>query len=1578
MRRLKRIPSKADQDGDAPSEVAPGRALLSRWTFGSHITRRPSAASAAPSIPHAAKGPFGLTTLHQPLLKEPTAHIVFVHGLGGGSEHTWSKGNMMWPRDLLPVQDPFQSVTIHTFGYDSDFKKRSILDIHDFSKSLLGSLKDSPSVLENKSPIILVAHSMGGLVIKKAYTIARRMSGYEDLAYRIKSMFFIATPHRGSNHAQILSNILHLVSGPRLFLKDLERGSAVIITIIEEFVRFAGDIQLHSFYETKPLSITGVGKILIVEKDNAVLGYENERSEPLHGDHRSICKFDSADDPNFKILHQALAHAISDVSSSTQKLQEENTMQHRKLLSEIFNIYEPPEDDLYRVASERVPGTCSWLHGKESYRNWVVEEEPHILWLRGPPAAGKSFVSGSIIEELRGSGHKVPFFFYVYGDTSKSMISTFLLSIAWQIAVLYPEVERKVLDILTNNPTLPKASDFRTIWRKLWSQGILMAGTDSKKLPFIIVDAVDECRLDQDLVQLLLKVVESGTAKVFLTSRHDPDYYHISSRFISQLDINMEDTQRDISLYLDQYTDTVDETVRRVIMYKTNGCFLWAVLVVGRLMGCRTRQAILRTVHEDPEGMDQLYARIVQTMSNRDVAEHILTWVACAIRPLTLEEMEYAVSLHTEEDRESIRAIITRNCYDLVYINAKGQIRMRHSSAREFLLRNDINNEQPGFTIDSKQGHKMLTLACLRYLTGPEMKGKQKRKMSVNTKPRSAFVSYASIALYGHLNSTSAQDEEVLHALATFLRSTNLLAWIEYLSQQKRLEVILDTAQSLRSFIRRKSKRDLLLGEDVVVVNDWVIDLVKLATKFGRQLLQHPESIFRYIPAFCPSNTMPYKQFATGPNILSVCGISATTWDDCLTSVTIRNKMTATGHVNENSSGTVQSSKNVPQPRVPRVSALAASDKAFALGTSDGRVVIFNEKTCLEERMIESSATIPIQILQFASVKSYLACVNNRSIQLWNTETWECLLTVPVGKRCLGITFIDNDQLLLAALKDNKLLTINLVDMNVKDQTGWAVGLAEEYGRKLLGKDPLSVAFHPEMDLLAVVYRGSDIIIWNYEEEDIYRIYNFDRGLVQALGEPFAAVMGMAFSRLPQSSLLAASYNVADLVLFDTLDGKIKARVSNVGALSLLTSSPDGRTLAGAGHDGTIALFDFETLRWLYRIRMVEPGITGLTFSADNTRLLDTRGRGRSCRVWDPPALYRREIPKESTRTPSSYSGDSDYAETNTTQDAALVTAVVCDETGDFFFVGKDDNTVSVYSASNGVLIKQLLTHGTSILKLVYTPANRTLTSVDTAGCLMASRIDRVGLQWDVNTIFTHQTTGTGIQHFLCNSDSTRILVCANDQANVHSVLNPSTVSRPVNCGDLGPYCWAQHPSRPELLLLISRDTAFLYSWRDLIKTGLEDGILLTTSLLPELTIQSALSILDGSILALSYSGAATFAAKPYLFCYESESFGEDSTSVSHLESLQTLCEKIEHIIGTFHKRLVFLNVNGWICSVKIQGFGAPDSISHHFMPPSDWMKTSRDFLIRVSELGDLLFAWKGEVAVVKRGLERSFDLLDD
>lgn len=119
------------------------------------------------------KGTTGLAVLHCP--PEPEIDLIFVHGLGGNSRKTWAKDAQFWPQEWLPKDPSFAKVRIHTYGYDPDYLKGrdDCLNIHHIGKSLLGAISNSPGIIGSETQIIFVGHSMGGMITKKAYILAR-------------------------------------------------------------------------------------------------------------------------------------------------------------------------------------------------------------------------------------------------------------------------------------------------------------------------------------------------------------------------------------------------------------------------------------------------------------------------------------------------------------------------------------------------------------------------------------------------------------------------------------------------------------------------------------------------------------------------------------------------------------------------------------------------------------------------------------------------------------------------------------------------------------------------------------------------------------------------------------------------------------------------------------------------------------------------------------------------------------------------------------------------------------------------------------------------------------------------------------------------------------------------------------------------------------------------------------------------------------------------------------------------------------------------------------------------------------
>ena len=125
-------------------------------------------------------------------------------------------------------------------------------------------------------------------------------------------MYFLATPHRGSDLAGTLDTILKVTYGHKVFVSELKRKSISVETINDSFRHYVGNLHLTSFYETQPLAKFAF-QAMIVEKDSAILGYPNEQAIPLDADHRGVCKFLSPNDADYKTLRNALSATVDKI-----------------------------------------------------------------------------------------------------------------------------------------------------------------------------------------------------------------------------------------------------------------------------------------------------------------------------------------------------------------------------------------------------------------------------------------------------------------------------------------------------------------------------------------------------------------------------------------------------------------------------------------------------------------------------------------------------------------------------------------------------------------------------------------------------------------------------------------------------------------------------------------------------------------------------------------------------------------------------------------------------------------------------------------------------------------------------------------------------------------------------------------------------------------------------------------------------------------------------------------------------------------------------------------------------------------
>ena len=1283
----------------------------------------------------------------------------------------------------------------------------------------------------------------------------------------------------------------------------------------------------------------------------AVLGYPNEQSTYLNADHRGVCKYVDQTDPNYQTVRNALASTIDRVITSVILSRNEINQDERRRLGGYLGVSDAPEEDFLDIDSLRLNGSCEWLIEKNNFMDWRDSANTQLYHISAKPATGKTVLSGKVVRHLRDLNRDIAFFFFDYRNKVQTTISSFLLSMAAQMAHMHSGVLQAALAICEIDDQLREA-DYRTIWRKLFIGGILR--TSFARPQFWVIDALDECRTGSDLLLLLLKVIEMRcNIRILLTSRDHFESHrqaiHTKVAVICE-EILESDTKSDIALYLEANMDrlpSIDKNDKDImvakILEKSAGCFLWVSLILQELKQAHTSTEIRQVLEDVPSDMNDLYSRILDSMSRappygKVLAKAILTWVVSSSRPLTTDELYQALQIDIKDNIDDIKSSIESRCGQFVYIDTQSRVQMVHQTARDFLLGSSDFSE---FGVDKTVGHMRLLKTCLEYLNGPEMRGPRYRKLNARNivQNRGSFVDYACNSFFDHIIHVSSQDDEVLLIVGKFLRSSNVLSWIEYIAQYSDLHRLIQAANVLKQFLEKRLQHPAPVGPEYVLLECWATDLIRLVTKFGNNMKASPSSIHHLIPPFCPPETAARGLFAASTRDITVVGLSSTSWDDCLSTIVD------------------------PQEQY---TALTCSDNFFAVGTSSGKIMVYNEMTCQQTRILEHLE--PVKLLQFGRNLDIFISSGARKICLWDTLSWQQVWELKTPQQCMSLLLLEEDQLLLGALKNNNLVVWDLAEGTLRDTADWTQDL--ESLQSHVFRRPIAAAFCMESGLLAVIYRGQDIILWDLDRDVLHDTYSKtgSSSLSTSKDKTAGVTAGVVFSATPNATLLVAGYSDGDLVLFDISEGTVKEKAP--ADAQTLACSPDGRTLASGDSSGTIQLFDFETLRLLYRIKSDEYCIKELTFSADSHRLLDIRGS--ECRVWDPVVLVRQDDKEENSDMVSFTTAPQEVL-MESSENVTLITSMVSDPEGTAFFCGKEDGSVYLFETKTGRQTQKLFSHarGVSIVSLFFDTESNALSGIDNASRVKSHRLKHREETWEATDILIDYRAGAAVSQVLTNQGATLILICTakSDMLLSISPNDESPVVESISWGDRGPSMWVTHPLNQQWLIHIMDNVAHLYEWQTLRRVTGPEGILLEGSVLPELAMRSITPCFDNTVIATMFGQDLRPQSKSKLLLWNACDFAINSKIAAPIPKYHALADQVKTLIGDDGQKLVFLRGDNWICSADSESADS-NVYSRHFFLPADWLTNNMKLMIKVTHGGDIIFVKRDEVAVIKRGLD--------
>ncbi|SED04793.1 Tetratricopeptide repeat-containing protein [Amycolatopsis tolypomycina] len=213
----------------------------------------------------------------------PTLDVVFLHGLGGDARTTWATGEAFWP-DWLGQDVPGAAVWL--VGYAASpvgwFGPRA-MPLQDRAGNVLAALQNEGV---GERPLVLVAHSMGGLVAKQMLRYADASPAYASFAAAARGVVFLATPHFGADMATFLKH-LKLVLRTTAAIDDLQRNAAHLRDLNFWYRHWAHRTGIRNLVFFEAYSRWGVQ---VVDAGSADPGLAGVDPIAVDADHLTICK----------------------------------------------------------------------------------------------------------------------------------------------------------------------------------------------------------------------------------------------------------------------------------------------------------------------------------------------------------------------------------------------------------------------------------------------------------------------------------------------------------------------------------------------------------------------------------------------------------------------------------------------------------------------------------------------------------------------------------------------------------------------------------------------------------------------------------------------------------------------------------------------------------------------------------------------------------------------------------------------------------------------------------------------------------------------------------------------------------------------------------------------------------------------------------------------------------------------------------------------------------------------------------------------------------------------------------------
>ncbi|KAL8688517.1 MAG: hypothetical protein Q9218_005593 [Villophora microphyllina] len=1556
--------------------------------------------------PHA--DPLGLTVLYQPDESTPAVNIVFVHGLGGTSQKTWCRNRdteYFWPREWLPLEKGISQARILSFGYNAHFAssgRENILNITDFAKDLLFGMRfglgsDSQELEIGKVPTVFVAHSMGGLVVKKAYILAQHDAHYEEIMGSTRAILFLSTPHRGTNLAELLNRILSVSvfnHSTKHYIAELKQNSPALQDINEQFRNLAPHLEIFSFFETQQTAV-GPRKMMVLEKDSSILGYPYEVSKPLDADHHNVCKFTDQQDPNYISVRNAIRSVVPKTKLVENDIQPSQDNVDMSKVGTMLAISCAPEDDLEYFRSLWMLGSCEWILSRSALRTWLGDHSTRsrIVFVNGLPGSGKSVLSSFIIGHLQELHHGCQYYFFRFGDHSKRSVGLMLRSLAYQIAYQFPEV-RTEFERLADDAVRFEKAEVRTSWQKLFTSRLFKLRL--QKPLYWVIDALDECEAPEKVLNLISSITQSATPlRVMFVGRKTQALSTAFQRMEPLIEVNYlpaDGTKEDLEVYVAKETEymrggpQIKDRVIRTVCEMACGNFLWVRLVLKEILQCHTEAEIHQALSELPPDLELLYQRMAKALAetsragDRALSKKIMTWVVCSQRPLSMNELSEA--LQPEHNVLDLRLTINQICGDFVVVDSKGRIEMMHQTARDYLVRT------PGLeqSITPRSGHQDLFLRCISYLSAPQRRTKLQRLSAP------LFGNYAGTCWPYHLGlSGASSDHTVLLSLTRFFQGSCVLAWIQLLAQQNHLQTLVFASQNLMSYLGKKAKVDAESSplthrlQEKELLELWAIDLVKVVGKFGAQLVKYSKSIHDLVPALCPSTSAICQQFGRGKTnqTILVGGFSRQRWDDCLSKFSIG--------------------------RDRQALRIVCLDRYFVILTSEGTLWLYDTITGQPSKHIVHGE----RVLTFKFSASSEKCVTYglRSTKVWQVHDTHqlCSIANPNNAKAVDVVFANNESTIITCSDDRRVRRCHLESPAKRWQTlDMKIESDGADGRQF--NSPRRVAFNADGTQLAVAFRGFPLMVWDVDSADLVGRCERISDKNNSRQDLHTDVGPICWN--PVTGHILGLYN--DGCVFKWHPSETDSQEIRTVATGIQCSS-GGALFVTNSTNGVLKVWDFHHFSLVYQLSCHAP-VTDLELSPDGRRIYDIRDT--FCNIWEPNALIRLAEADEKSSDTSSTTADSTQLSLSSEASNEVQEPLTALSVGarTFSFCSGDEVGVVRLHMADAESSQQIAQGFMPVDHVVWSQDERYLVTADLGGRLNVRQVDSLspGISYP---LVLETKSGNGLQQILVSPDSIYMLVSTVTLVELWSLTSKAVITTVSNTNSFSR--WINHPLDRSMLVQVSSTGLRVLQWADLTQKATftlsrdtnrksVEGSHPEASKLPSayfpMSPDEDLDAVDQVIVSNIRSHLIVQTSSPSgqrqrtvqylmidarkLLILHGDSGGTGVATAHALPS--AVATRVQHILGFAIKHprrrshglidqansaieevLTFIDHDDWVCSWLVEDQRI--KVQRHFFLPQDWLSSDNLRLATVSREGTLFYPRNGEVAVISNWLQHEW-----